>query len=180
MLDKGIFFSFTEFYGIPQTSDWQSLKMTYDPLIYANIDYRPTLKMDNISLTTALATTSSTITTTDPTSTTMMSLLKSNRNSTIFAMSNKNVSLDITANDFRMFIEYMQIYGSTHECGAYCKGEFFKMLQAYTNIHGYVALMVSIRGIFFLASTIMLLNITNKKKKNKKKRKIKKDKIIFF
>ena len=137
--------------------------MTYDPLIYANIDYQPTLKMDNMSMTTALVTTSSTITTTDPTSTTMMSLLQSNKNSTIFAMTNKNVSLDITANDFRMFVEFMQIYETTHECGAYCKGEFFKILQAYTNIHGYVALMVSIKANFLFFFFICLNH--NKKKR---------------
>ncbi|TMW54532.1 hypothetical protein DOY81_000326 [Sarcophaga bullata] len=129
--------------------------MTYDPLVYANIDYQPTLNMDNMSLTTALPTTSSTITTTDPTSTTMMSLLKSNK--TIFAMTNKNVSLDITANDFRMFVEFMQNYETTHECGTYCKGEFFKMLQAYTNIHGYVALMVCIFGTVANILNVMVL-----------------------
>lgn len=118
--------------------------MAYEPMILPYMEHKPTYAlMDTLSITTFPPTAMP--------STMATSLLKSNKSFHLLDMANKNSSLDITENDFRLFVEYMQLYKTTHECADYCKGDFYQMLRAYNGIHGYVALMVSIIQLICLS-----------------------------
>lgn len=112
--------------------------MANELLIYSHIEQTSTFSINDSTM-------ASTPTTVELTSEMLLpaTRLATNKSLSPFDITTKNSTLDITENDFRRFIEFMQMYNTAHECADYCKGEFYQMLRAYNGIHGYVALMVS-------------------------------------